>query len=95
MTCYVREPNISGQFGNLVSVFSESAPEEPLQMGWANGVFFTNPLSGDNSIAHPTSWNSVNGADGIGFLAKNSNAIYSKSTTVQPAAVAVQYLIKY
>ena len=95
MTSNVREPNISGQFGNLVSVFSESAPEQSLQMGWANGAFFTNPLSGDNSIAHPASWNSVDGSDGIGFLAKNSNAIYSKSTTVQPKTLNVQYLIKY
>lgn len=29
------------------------------------------------------------------FAANKSNAIYSKSTTVQPASMCVQYLIKY
>ena len=46
------------------------------------------------SWCRPTAGRDSNGGSVVGFKASNSNSIYGKSTTVQPPATTVRWLIK-
>ena len=90
----MRCPNITGYFGNLVSVFATE--QQNLTMGYAFGAF-SNGITDDSAVAHPleNTVYHVTGKDGITLNASLSSSVYSKSATVQPSAMSIQYLIKY
>ena len=49
-----------------------------------------------NNNDHCYTTGSWGGGDvGFGFNARNSNSIYGNSSTIQPPAISIQYLIKY
>ena len=86
-------PNITGGFWDLTSTIDTPT------MGNADGVFFTNYTQEGNRVysIHNTAIadSPYGNIDGIGFNASRSNAIYGKSTTVQPPALTLLPCIKY
>lgn len=76
-------PNISGSVGNGASAFIYHN---------ASGAFF---LAGDVANWQLDSRSSEPNNSALGFNALLANSIYGASSTVQPLATAVQYLIKY
>ena len=66
-------------------------------MGNAEGAFFV-PVEGNDIVVaiNPDSRKNISQTDdGIGFSASMSSDIYKDSSTVQPLALIVQYLIRY
>ena len=73
--------------------------------GWANIVFDSNSkiLTDDVSGVFYSTWKNTNGggngsvhaAGNLTFNASRSNSIYGNSTTVQPPALTMRYIIKY
>lgn len=78
-------PNISGRVGAIVTA-STSGP------GVRNGVF-KQTLSA-SAISQGGSYSNI-GSIQIAFYASDSNSIYGNSTTVQPPALTMRYIIKY
>jgi microcystin-dependent protein len=74
-------PNITGSVGEIEC--------HKINMSKSGALSYTTPSGGytgqSGNIAHTT----------IGFNAKSSNSIYGNSTTVQPPAVTMRYMIKY
>lgn len=57
------------------------------------GVFLGSTNGGGTGATHASAYNGQ--TQHLKFDASNSNAIYGKSTTVQPPAIVVNYFIKY
>ena len=62
--------------------------------GEGNGAFVGNKTGSNNFFASDTG-NSNISTGGYIFKASRSNSIYGNSTTVQPPAVVMNYIIKY
>ena len=75
-------PNVTGTFVIWGSKTSAEAHCSGALYAFSSGAPVGNQSSGSSNVA------------GIGFNATNSNALYAQSTTVQPKALAIQYLIK-
>jgi len=73
--------NITGSSGRLLCRYDNSIP--------ASGAFTTSSVSGRGSNT-----DSVGNAV-LNFDASSSSAVYGKSTTVQPASVRVNYIVKF
>ena len=76
-------PNILGQFPYVVRQ----------KLGGCTGAFADGNPSLQNFVQNNASTYPYN-TDNT-FIASSSNSIYVKSSTVQPKAMAIQYLIKY
>ena len=73
-------PNIKGQWG----------------LGaWGNGDVFSGASTQNNAINVKTAYLDTGTAGIISFDASKSNPIYGSSTTVQPPALTMRYIIKY
>lgn len=85
-------PNIYGQF------FVNASHDWNTNLTWPSksptGPFFMqdSPTSCQNWDYNRSQW--VNGIGYIGFDASRANSIYGKSTTVQPPAICLYYIIK-
>ena len=79
-------PNITGNasFGGSVGSLYSDLPDS------ASGVFYAN-LKKTGGTLSTTSGSSYS----IGFNASRSSSIYGNSTTVQPPALTMRYIIKY
>ena len=75
-------PNISGQFPYVIRQ----------KLGGCTGAFADGNPSQQNFVQSDASHYPYN-TDNI-FIASSSNSIYANSSTVQPKAMAIQYLIK-
>ena len=84
-------PNITG------SMTSKQSADEKYQSGFEGGVNTSGCISvqSNSRIGIPDIGQNSEQVYAIEITASNSNALYGTSLTVQPAAVAVQYLIKY
>ena len=84
-------PNITG------SMTSKQSADEKYQSGFEGGVNTSGCISAQSNsrIGIPDIGQNSEQVYAIEITASNSNALYGTSLTVQPAAVAVQYLIKY
>lgn len=79
-------PNITG-----TANFRKFNTGDP--MFYPNGVFATEDIS--SALSTPSSSGSTKPAQQLKFNASSSNSIYGNSTTVQPPALTMQYIIKY
>ena len=92
--------NIEAGLPNITGTVGQSYNGTAVNGGWHNyqncggggkGALY---LSGNNYGSSCT-WSGYGDAGLIAFDASRSNAIYGKSTTVQPPAIVVNYFIKY
>ena len=76
-------PNITGSINAIRSEYG-STPSGGGALSWTQ----TSAYSAQSGV-------SSSGGLGITFNASNSNSIYGNSTTVQPPAITMRYIIKY
>lgn len=82
-------PDIQGQAGTATSNFNTGISEK--FPGACSGAFagFQTAQTGGHNTGTQNSWSYIK------FAASKSNSIYGKSTTVQPPAVKVAFLIRH
>ena len=86
-------PNITGNFWNMAYQDKYTAEDEYKQTAEEGlGAFYIRKVREMVGYATGASHDQY---DGWGFNASRSNNIYGKSTTVQPPAVIMRYIIKY
>lgn len=86
-------PNITGSFWNMAYQDKYSAEDDYKQTGEVGtGAFFVRKIRETVGYATSASYKQY---DGWSFNASRSNNIYGNSTTVQPPAVTMRYIIKY
>lgn len=82
-------PNIAGYFSMRKTALNST-------ISYAGGAFAKGEdISAENASYLQTSNSVANAVERVDFNAANSNSIYGASTTVQPPAVTVKFIIKY
>ena len=79
-------PNITGT-SNVVGYWNTSSPP--------TGAFVSSPEWSLNKTLSGGDKNGTNSSAIIVFNAHDDNATYGGASTVQPASISIQYLIKY
>ena len=86
-------PNIKGDFWNMAYQSKAIAEDDCKQVSEAySGAFSVRKIKEMVGYATSTSYEQY---DGWSFNASRSNNIYGNSTTVQPPALTMRYIIKY
>lgn len=84
-------PNITGNINNDALTGTSLFKADGVYTS-KSGALYPTVFSG---LQLPTGSGTADNAHGLGFDASKSNSIYGNSTTVQPPALTMQYIIKY